>query len=374
MLNLPFRCGLKNTLDAQRFDFLILFVTGLCNARCRHCFYWKNIGPEHTGPSLDEVKQIAQSMPTFRILLLSGGEPTLRRDLPQIIEIFRQYNHIETVDIPTNGLLPGRIEKIAYEALVRNPELRHVSFNLSIDGFAQTHDHIRGIDGSFDSAFATASQLKTLKADFPNLRLVINSVICAENYDEIVGFAHYVHKQDLFDNHFFEIVRGEPRDARVKNVPPEKLRRIYEEVLGIQENYLRRNKWSQYQFPSLLWRPIADMGRLIYQYLTQWKVYSQGSRWNFPCQAGEALGVIDYDGSMRVCELRKARVDLENFGFDFNRAIQSPSMLSERKSAKSHQCDCTHVCFLVTSFHRSIRARIQSIWLYLRYKIFRRCL
>ena len=354
----------------HKFDFLIFFVTGQCNARCRHCFYWRNLGSDHVGLSLDKIERLAQSMPPFRILLLSGGEPTLRDDLPQLIDIFRRCNQIETVDIPTNGLLPKRIADLSREVLVTNPTLHQISLNLSIDGFADTHDHIRGVPGNFKRSLATAARLRELEAEFPNLRVVVNSVICADNYTEIVDFARYIYDQDLFDNHFFEIVRGSPLEERIKKVPPEALKAIYSSILQIQECYMRRNKWSQYRFPLTLWRQVTDMGRLIYQYRTQWRVYSKGEKWNFPCQAGEAISIVDYNGDVRVCELRKATVNLAEFDFDLAQAMESPVIQSERRIAKLHQCDCTHVCFLTTSLRHSFRARFWTApWLYLRYKL-----
>jgi len=354
----------------HKFDFLIFFVTGQCNARCHHCFYWNNLGPDHVGLSLDKIEQVAQSMPPFRTLLLSGGEPTLRKDLPQLIDVFRRRNQIETVDIPTNGLLPERIAGLAREVLEKNPTLHQVSLNLSIDGFADTHDQIRNVPGNYERSLTTASRLRELKAEYPQLRVVVNSVICADNYREIAEFARYIHDQDLFDNHFFEIVRGSPPEERIREVPPDALKAIYDSILPIQESYLRRNKWVNYRFPVSLWRQVADMGRLIQQYRTQWRVHSVDAKWSFPCQAGEAIGVIDYNGDVRVCELRSASTNLAEHDYDFPKALDTPIMLSERRAAKSHACDCTHVCFLTTSYHQAPKARLWSApWRYLRYRL-----
>jgi MoaA/NifB/PqqE/SkfB family radical SAM enzyme len=354
----------------HKFDFLIFFVTGQCNARCHHCFYWNNLGADHVGLSLEKIEKTARSMPPFRTLLLSGGEPTLRKDLPQLIDIFRRHNGIETVDIPTNGLLPDRIAGLAEEVLANNPSLHQVSFNLSIDGFADTHDQIRGVPGNFERSLATASQLRELKAEYPQLRVVVNSVICADNYQEIAEFAQHIHDQELFDNHFFEIIRGSPPEERIRDVPPHALKVIYDRILPIQESYLRRNKWAKYSFPMTLWRQVADMGRLIQQYRTQWQVHSADAKWSFPCQAGEAIAVIDYNGDVRVCELRDAAVNLSQHDYDFSRVLDTPIMLSERTAAKSHACDCTHVCFLTTSYHQALSARLWSApWRYLRYRL-----
>lgn len=334
------------------FDFLIFFVTGRCNARCKHCFYWKNIGSKHRGLSLAQVEQIARSSPPFRTLLLSGGEPTLREDLPQLIDLFRRYSHIHTVDVPTNGLVPDRIVSLAEEVLTVNSTLRQISFNLSIDGFSETHNRIRGVDGSFERAMETGVRLKELKASFPNLRVVANSVICADNYAELVDLSHYLCDQGTFDDHFFEIVRGSSPNDHVQDVPVEALEDIYTDVLPIQESYLRSNKWSEYRTSRSLWRRVSDVGRLIYQYRTQWRIYSHGGRWCVPCLAGDSIAVIDYDGSLRACELHDKQVNLQDFDFDFSRALASDVLATERRIAKSHHCDCTHVCFLKNSMQR----------------------
>jgi hypothetical protein len=113
------------------------------------------------------------------------------------------------------------------------------------------------------------------------------------------------------------------------------------------------------------------MGHLICQYRTQWWVHTENEKWGFPCRAGEAISVIDYNGEARVCELREVSVNLGEFDYDFKMAMDSTIMLSEREIAKSHHCDCTHVCFLTTSSRQDPKTHLWSIpWLYLRYKLF----
>ena len=350
------------------FEMLIFFVTGRCNARCHHCFYWKNLGPASVGLSLENIEKLARSMPPFRTLLLSGGEPTLRSDLPQLVEIFRTNNRIQNVSVPTNGLLPDRIAGLARSIAALDPQL-HVTFNLSIDGFAEIHDRIRGVPGNFEASIRTIENLRRVAEECPNLQVLVNTVICADNYEQVVSFARHIKSTGLVDGHFFEIVRGDPPDVRVKAVPPEELREIYRALIPIQESYLVRETLRRRRGFLSLWRRVTDVGNLINRYRHQWAAHSLGTRWDFPCMAGEGIGVVDYNGQIRICELREDSVDLADYDYDFSQAWHSAIPRNEAVIAKTHVCDCTHTCFLGVSMRQDFSARfLKAPWLYLLYK------
>ena len=71
------------------------FVTSVCNARCAHCFYPINAGKNEL--SLEELDRFAATLPPIRLLLISGGEPFLRRDLPEICEFLATNNHVKQI-------------------------------------------------------------------------------------------------------------------------------------------------------------------------------------------------------------------------------------------------------------------------------------
>ncbi|MGC7872021.1 radical SAM (seleno)protein TrsS [Desulfosporosinus sp. SYSU MS00001] len=99
----PFDCGLcadhyKTTCTA------LLEVTQRCNLNCRFCF--ANAGTELDEPSLKVIEGwyksvLAASGPVN--IQLSGGEPTLRDDLPEIVEMGRRLG-FNFIQINTNGL------------------------------------------------------------------------------------------------------------------------------------------------------------------------------------------------------------------------------------------------------------------------------
>ncbi|MEK7072359.1 MAG: radical SAM protein, partial [Patescibacteria group bacterium] len=87
--------------------YAILYVTARCNAKCKMCFYWQDIDQARQDQelSLDEIEKISHSMGFLQYLTLTGGEPTLRSDLPQIARIFDRNNNLQFLSIPTNSTL-----------------------------------------------------------------------------------------------------------------------------------------------------------------------------------------------------------------------------------------------------------------------------
>jgi MoaA/NifB/PqqE/SkfB family radical SAM enzyme len=353
----------------RRFHFLIFFVTGRCNARCSFCFYWQEIGQGSEDMSLVEIERLARTTPPFGILLLSGGEPFLRQDLVELVSLFRQHNEIRVVSIPTNGLLPGRIEAMTGKILESNPGLC-ASVNLSLDGFAEVHDNIRGVPGCFDKVEETLARLTRLRQAYPGrLEVNINSVLCARNYETLPALARHAAAHYDLDGHFFEIVREQSQDKSMLQVPPQALRQLYAELFAVQLSYFRAQK------PFLLrwWRKVTFGGNLLYQYQVQYNNYVHGRRWDAPCLAGQTIAVVDYDGHVRACELHAPVANLRDHAGSFEAIYHSPSMQAERVKARSHACDCTHVCFITSSWMHSPRVRLCiAPWLYLRYLLLRR--
>src|SRR5262245_49379626 len=54
--------------------FLVLFINSICNLKCDHCFYWRNLN-QRNDLSFDEIKALARDLGPFENLNLSGGEP-----------------------------------------------------------------------------------------------------------------------------------------------------------------------------------------------------------------------------------------------------------------------------------------------------------
>ena len=69
-------------------ESVFLFVTGRCNAKCAMCFYAGEMDKKEKDLTFDEIRKVSETAGEFNRLWISGGEPTLREDLPEIIEMF----------------------------------------------------------------------------------------------------------------------------------------------------------------------------------------------------------------------------------------------------------------------------------------------
>ncbi|MED3447330.1 GTP 3',8-cyclase MoaA [Bacillus thuringiensis] len=92
---------------------LRISVTDRCNFRCRYCMPEEIFGPDYSFLSkdkilsFDEIERITRIFVSLgvRKLRITGGEPLLRRGLPQLIERLNKIDGVEDIGLTTNGSL-----------------------------------------------------------------------------------------------------------------------------------------------------------------------------------------------------------------------------------------------------------------------------
>src|SRR6188474_3787570 len=107
---------IRSTKREKRLGTVILFVTSRCNSLCRTCFYHEELN-QPGDLTFEQIEKISRTMPPITDLWLSGGEPTLRRDLSDIIDLFVSSNGVKRIIIPTNGLIKTRVYDVVDRAL-----------------------------------------------------------------------------------------------------------------------------------------------------------------------------------------------------------------------------------------------------------------
>jgi uncharacterized radical SAM superfamily Fe-S cluster-containing enzyme len=107
-LGCPFDCGLCPD-HRQRSCTVLLEVTRRCNLNCPVCFAGSGLG-EARDPALEEIRdwyQSVQRMAAGSNIQLSGGEPTLRNDLPEVVSAGRAAG-FDFIQLNTNGIRLAR--------------------------------------------------------------------------------------------------------------------------------------------------------------------------------------------------------------------------------------------------------------------------
>lgn len=163
---------------------LVHDVTYRCNCKCKTCERWKKSSNYSNELSTDEVfKMLEDAKETGLILYAAeGGEPLMRKDLPQILEYAKKLGLFTTV--VTNG----------FYLKERHNEILPFTDTLivSIDSNDELHDEMRGLNGIREKAIEGIQLSKNSKS-----KLIINSVISNQNLDKIDGLVKMSEELDV---------------------------------------------------------------------------------------------------------------------------------------------------------------------------------
>ena len=121
-----------------------LIVTYRCNAKCYMCHTWQHPSKKDDEFSPELVNKIPDDL---KFINITGGEPLLRGDLDEIIEI--ALTKTKRLVISTNGYFTKKIIKLAEKFGNR------IGIRISIEGLPAANDELRGIKDGFDHGLRT---------------------------------------------------------------------------------------------------------------------------------------------------------------------------------------------------------------------------
>lgn len=322
---------------------LTLFVTGRCNARCRHCFHWREVAAGVAGPSADEVDRLAASCARMGPLLwvsFGGGEPFLRRDLAQLARSFgsRGLRHLA---IPTNGLVEER-QHAAVETILReNPDL-YLSVGVSFDGPPDVHDSIRQVPGGHARSMESVRAFKRQRAVFdPALRsrfgVGMLVTLTSENQHVLSAHVEELVRELEPDNVTLNLARGSAMEPHLIDVDLER----YRELVATKRRLAESGALPYFDFP-LASLAVARDGAM-YEHVER---TARGDRSaHLPCTAGTLSAVVFENGSVQPCEMLGEELgDLRETNWDLEPIWSSPRAAELRRRIESTRCACTWEC------------------------------
>ena len=194
-LRLPLDWGLTRLGIEYPPRLLTHTLTFRCNARCSMCDSWKKQG--HHDLTLTEIQNIYEQLPPLDAVRLTGGEPFLRTDLPQIVAMAQSFLKPQLIHITTNGFLTQKIIEFCQNRTHTIP----LHLLISLDGRDSFHDSIRGVPGAFQRVMKTLITIVQQAKEW-NVIPAINQTILDESgfeaYHELnqliqpLGIAHQV--------------------------------------------------------------------------------------------------------------------------------------------------------------------------------------
>lgn len=318
---------------------LTLFVTGACNLRCRHCFHWREVAAGVPGPSLANVRALADSVAHMGPLLwlsLGGGEPFLRKDLVDVASAFAQHG-LRHLAIPTNGLLPERAEAFAEEILTRHPEL-HLAISVSFDGPPPIHDAIRQIEGGHARSMEQVRRLKRLQERHPRLGVGVIVCVTRENQDVLAEHVEELVRELRPDNVTVNLARSDALDRTLLDVDIAR----YEDVVAAKKRLQESGVLPYFDFP--LARVAQARDEMMYEHVAR-VARGENASQHLPCTAGSISAVVMENGEVRACEsLPDAIGNLADTGWDLEKLWNGAAARALRQRIESTKCACTWEC------------------------------
>lgn len=270
-------------LSVVRKPVLVHFeVTMRCNARCGFCDYWKTdpkARANELGSFVDAARYFNPMMITY-----TGGEPTLRRDLEDIVSAVDRAVRIQYSTIITHGgMLTAERAKSLWDAGIHQ-------FNISLDYLDERHDRARGIPGLTKKIFDTVPRMRELGVN----AIRFNTVIRDSNLDQLMAIVIRAREMGVAVNFSsYTDSKNGNRDDLVENDRVRALEEVIRELLA----YKKKNRGvitnSDY-------------------YLEQIPRYARGEITE-PCRSGIRTIHIDPTGHVKRCPDFKPDFHWEKF-------------------------------------------------------------
>lgn len=303
-------------------------VSYRCNSRCKTCNVWLLPNDDLTLPEWDRVFESLGRAPYW--FTFSGGEPTLRKDLPDMVASAYRHCRPGIINIPTNGIqhkvIPGRIERVLQAA----PK-SEVIINLSLDGVGCQHDEVRGVRNNWPHAMATYAALKELKKRYKHLTLGVHTVISNFNVDTFPELCEYVQRELKPDSYITEIAEERveldtvglgitPTAERYSVAIDALLESLHDQhligIAGVTQAFRR-------QYYEIVKRTLREHRQVI------------------PCMAGVASAQIAPNGDVWTCCVRAQSMgNLREHGYDFGTVWRTREAGQLRRSIKAGECYC----------------------------------
>ena len=277
-------------LGPIRPTVLIYNCTWVCDAKCTMCSNWK-FGDRKTDMTLAQLEPVLahRFWGAVENLNISGGEPTTRNDLPEMVEVFhRHLPRLRKIGINTTGLTPARairlltriVEFCAKQGLL-------ISVRVSLDGIGDIHNQVRAVKGGFDKACRTIEAMQALAEKHDNLQFGLAATIFGTNLEDAENILAWARTKNL--DVVFNMLRF--TDAMLHN-------KELEEQIDFrkrEEQFMRKFFLDRVQEESVL-------SGQSFMYLHYADMIANGYQRTMPCPFQSQGLLLNPNGDLHYCE------------------------------------------------------------------------
>jgi MoaA/NifB/PqqE/SkfB family radical SAM enzyme len=310
---------------------LTFAITYKCNYRCVHCNIWQKRPTNEL--TLDEIGEFSKKYPYFKWFNLTGGEPFLRTDIVDIIKTLKENSLSSYLfNMITNGFNPSYIyEKIREIITLKIPGC---IIGVSLDGYRELHEKIRGIKGSFDRALETFILLRNLSKEFKNFSTYFGYTISHFNVGN-------------FFRTFFEVkkvIKDLSLDDFHINVY-----HISQHYYGNAEEIKEGEKIENEVSRIISFKPIIKFSAVNFLdnlFLKEMSKYLKTGKTPVPCKALTSSVFVDSLGNVYPCTIFGVKIgNLRESGYDLEKILNSRESKLLRMKIRNLKCpNCWTAC------------------------------
>lgn len=290
-----------------------IITTYRCPMRCKMCNIWKN-----PTDIKEEIKAAdLEMLPSFKFVNITGGEPFIREDLGEIVEVM--FKKSPRIVISTSGWYDDRVIELA-------KRFPNIGIRISIEGMQATNDALRGREGGFEKGVRTLRRLKEMGVKDIGFGITVSNHNSADmlNLYELskeldMEFATAAFHNSFYFHKYDNVITN-------KDEVSDNFRRLME--LQMKEHH-----------PKSWFRAYFNMGLIN---------YVNGGRRLLPCEAGTVNFFVDPWGEVYPCngmEESKWKLSMGNIrsGMSFEEIWNSP----QADEVRSHVRNCPKNCWMV---------------------------
>ncbi len=256
-----------------------IITTYRCCMKCKMCNIWRY--PTEIKREI-QAKEL-EMLPQLKFVNITGGEPFVRRDLDEIVEV--SFRKAPRVVISTSGYQVDEILKLA-------GQFPNIGIRVSIEGLSTINDYLRGRDSGFDRGLKTLFGLRRLGVKDIGFGITVsndNSADMLELYELSKNLKMEFATASYHNSYYFH------KDDNVVTNKDEVSENFFELIDRLLEE----------KSPKSWFRAFFNLGLIN---------YIRGNRRLLPCEAGTVNFFIDPYGEVYPCNGLEERYWKESFG------------------------------------------------------------
>lgn len=310
-------------------------VTYACTFLCKTCNIGRNYlaNPQKIKQgelSYEEIGKVFKSgKPSW--VQVTGGEPFMR-DLYAILKAIKENDdELYVAHTTTNGFTTNHIVDQVKKILTLN--IPRFVVSISVDGFEDMHEKVRGIKDSFKKCLATFNELK--KLENKHFNVFISYTSSPYNMGKIEKFIQSMSKKYGIDPKYIHMNLYHTSDHYFKNTDQKRTAEYNQRVLNEIKAYREHKRGNDWKVSFLENRYSKFVEKFI-----------ETGKSPLPCKALNSSCFMDPYGNIFPCLVwAKPLGNIREFDYDLRKLWQDPTVVKTQEDAAALRCpNCWTPC------------------------------